>query len=174
MGELDKASSQLDHIVSNLRFGHGREDDEQPTPIASALLARIALDAGQPVRAKEICQYELRPQDDTSRDLSIPAESWKWSVHVLGRVWDETVDLRRRLQAARPLPSHGPGIIRLTRREMAEMGLAACRRAITDPMLGGVALIVARNLTASIDYGEAFLQTINRSAPMWHMVALQR
>jgi hypothetical protein len=164
MGEQDAAYHQLRRMVASLSHA---DDVERSTPVGSALLARIALDADLVGAAVVLCQHELRPRYTAPEtDLLLLAEAWGWSVRVVGRVSDELADLQRRLRAAvRRAEEAGP--VNLTRRELVELALIPCHRLIGQPLIGGLALLAAQRLTALVDDGDSYRLAIDRTAPMW-------
>ncbi|MFC6022622.1 NACHT domain-containing protein [Plantactinospora solaniradicis] len=172
LGDLAGARAQLDEMPAR-EYG---EDLPHAIPVAAALLTRIALDDGAVDVAVATGQNELLLAEISPRPVDIArlAESWWWSVQVLAGTGDELAEQYRRLGEAARQAGRGTRWrkVRLTSREWVEIGLLVCRSRIRDPMLGGLAAAVARELVGIVNTPDRFLLAVDRSAAMWSDGAL--
>ncbi|MEV4822072.1 hypothetical protein [Micromonospora sp. NPDC049274] len=136
-------------------------------PIAAGLLTRLLLEDGDVASAVAVCHRQLLRADAvTERDDLLLAQTWGWSVEVLGRVTDERDELLNRVHAA--LVEQRGRSAALTRRELAEMGLQLCHVTVGHPTLGPVAVAVSKDLIDVLANPEIVVRTVRRGAPMWH------
>ncbi|MET8094116.1 hypothetical protein [Micromonospora sp. NPDC005220] len=163
--DVDAARIRLDR----LRTSAG-QDVGEPAPIGAGLLAGLLVNDGEPATALAVCHQELlladQPPDRV--DLLLLAETWRWSVEVMRHHTDEKAELRRRIRAALAGRREHPRRIELSRRELAELGLQLCHAVIEHQTLGPLAVAASRRLVAVLTEPAIVVQTVNRSAPMWH------
>ncbi|MEJ3746822.1 NACHT domain-containing protein [Actinomycetes bacterium KLBMP 9797] len=163
LGETGAAAAHVRRVLTGLR----RADDvERSAPVAAAVLARIALVGGDGAEARDITVHELRRRwVGPETDPLLLAESWRWSVRVLGQTFDELADLRHRLRAAAGRAAAGDRTA--LRRLPAEMAIAGAWRVIDHPLLGGVALLAVGWLLERVADPDSYRSTVERSAPLW-------
>lgn len=176
-GRVDPASVEFHRILRyvlgepiGIHLSGEWDQREHSAPVGAALRVRTALADGNVRAAMVASRYELEFTRISPRpgDLARLAETWWWSVQVLSRAGDEVSEQRRRItEAARPALDGGRPGVSVTSREWAEIGLLVCRRRVSDPLVGGLAVAVARGLLERVDTPERFLVTVNRAAPLW-------
>ncbi|MFG3644162.1 NACHT domain-containing protein [Micromonospora sp. NPDC047762] len=164
-GDVEAARTRLDTLRTA-----ASQDVGEPAPIGAGLLAGLLVDDGEPATALAICHQELlladQPPDRV--DLLLLAETWRWQVEVMRRTTDEQAELRRRIRAVLARRRDHPRRIELGRRELAELGLQLCHAVIEHQTLGPLAVAASRRLVAVLAEPAIVVQTVNRSAPMWH------
>ncbi|MFI7284956.1 NACHT domain-containing protein [Micromonospora chersina] len=167
-GDVAGARVACERLVASARAAG--VEAEWSAPLAAGLLAGMALTDGRPTEAAAITHYDLLLADllPARTDLLALAETWRWSTAVSRRVTDEREETLRRVRAALDERERHLGPPVLGRRELAEIGLQACQRAIGHPMFGPLALGIARRLVEVLQAPEIVARTLRRAAPMWH------
>ncbi|RAO07830.1 hypothetical protein [Micromonospora noduli] len=164
-GDNEAARTRLDLLRTA-----ANQDVGEPAPIGAGLLAGLLVHDSEPATALVVCHQELlladQPPDRV--DLLLLAEAWRWSVEVKRRNTDERAELRRRIRAVLTGRREHPRRIEMGRRELAELGLQLCHAVIEHQTLGPLAVAASRRLVTILAEPAIVVQTVNRSAPMWH------